>query len=788
MDPDTPFSTFQNEASAALVDVTKTAVGLAAEDLPFHRSFDSALASSLDRCNTTILGLVNSLLRNATAGTDLDTPKLEDVEDIETNWKDVIEVVDFLLERADTCLDEYTGAIKQKNPEVGPNARPDDSHRRKTTKPGAANMFKNRNLAKPQLGFKTKINNHDNSAWKPILKSKPHAIIPLDDSLRPFMDDKLQMQYNHPYKTEIESLTYPKTLYEHKPKVDYLPFESTKAIYVDSEGSLAEMLKDLKQAKEIAIDLEHHSDRSYVGFVCLMQISTREKDWIVDTLKLREELQCLNEVFADPKKVKVFHGAYMDIVWLQRDFGLYVVGLFDTYEAARSLGFASKSLAFLLKKYVDFDADKQYQLADWRIRPLPEEMLDYARSDTHFLLYCYDKVRNELITRSTPDVDLIGEVLFNSKETSLRRYEREAYDPVDGSGQFGWSLMLKRNPAMFTPEQLAVFKAIHQFRDKVARDEDDSHHYVMPKHHIYNLARLMPENVPGILSACAPVSPHIRVRINDIISIIRAAREGAQAEMLKALPASEAAEMRQVEAPIAAITKPKETMNVFETAINGTSRTDQSSFWGGAVGSSKWAEDATKLGKALADVRLAVPLPQLTTAIFINPNDPTTVAVQPQEPGSRAEHEFIRHRPRREEEDDIIVVKQVGGGRKRKRDKKNVDETPKTRGADDDPTPQAIDEDVIVAAEPLGQSEKERKKPKKKKTKDTTEGSASTSKEQTPFQAFDYTNAPPVLKGGDRKEERSSKAFNPYKPSVSGPKGGKRGRREKDGRSMTFKR
>lgn len=58
----------------------------------------------------------------------------------------------------------------------------------------------------------------------------------------------------------------------------------------------------------------------------------------------------------------------MDIIWLQRDLNLYVVGLFDTYEAARSLGFTGHSLAFLLKKYIDFDADKSYQLADWRVR------------------------------------------------------------------------------------------------------------------------------------------------------------------------------------------------------------------------------------------------------------------------------------------------------------------------------------------------------------------------------------------------------------------------------------
>jgi exosome complex exonuclease RRP6 len=75
---------------------------------------------------------------------------------------------------------------------------------------------------------------------------------------------------------------------------------------VDSEEGVLEMLNELKNATEIAVDLEHHDTRSYVGLVSLMQISTRNKDWIVDTLKpWRQNLQVLNEVFADPKIVKV---------------------------------------------------------------------------------------------------------------------------------------------------------------------------------------------------------------------------------------------------------------------------------------------------------------------------------------------------------------------------------------------------------------------------------------------------------------------------------------------------
>jgi exosome complex exonuclease RRP6 len=76
--------------------------------------------------------------------------------------------------------------------------------------------------------------------------------------------------------------------------------------------------------------------------------------------------------------VKVLHGSNYDIDWLQKDLGIYVVNLFDTGEAARVLGLQQKGLGYLLKKYCAVDANKEYQLADWRQRPIPELMLKYA--------------------------------------------------------------------------------------------------------------------------------------------------------------------------------------------------------------------------------------------------------------------------------------------------------------------------------------------------------------------------------------------------------------------------
>ncbi|KAJ1621025.1 ribonuclease H-like domain-containing protein, partial [Pavlovales sp. CCMP2436] len=129
---------------------------------------------------------------------------------------------------------------------------------------------------------------------------------------------------------------------------------------------------------------------------CLLQISTRQRDFLVDTLELRGALGALNEVLTDPSVTKVLHGADSDIIWLQRDLGLYLVGLFDTGQAARVLGLPSAGLAYVLRHFCGVHADKKLQLADWRQRPLTDDMAAYARADTHYLLYVHDRLKAEL--------------------------------------------------------------------------------------------------------------------------------------------------------------------------------------------------------------------------------------------------------------------------------------------------------------------------------------------------------------------------------------------------------
>jgi hypothetical protein len=50
---------------------------------------------------------------------------------------------------------------------------------------------------KPQLAFKNKPDNTTTAPWKPILTSKPHGTISLEQSLGTFTDDLGYQQYDY---------------------------------------------------------------------------------------------------------------------------------------------------------------------------------------------------------------------------------------------------------------------------------------------------------------------------------------------------------------------------------------------------------------------------------------------------------------------------------------------------------------------------------------------------------------------------------------------------------------
>ena len=61
------------------------------------------------------------------------------------------------------------------------------------------------------------------------------------------------------------------------------------------------------------------------------------------------------------------------------------------------------------------------------LRPIPDDMIKYAREDTYYLLYIYDRMRNELIRRGNQQLNLLHSVLNRSRDICLKKYEKQLF-------------------------------------------------------------------------------------------------------------------------------------------------------------------------------------------------------------------------------------------------------------------------------------------------------------------------------------------------------------------------
>jgi exosome complex exonuclease RRP6 len=361
--------------------------------------------------------------------------------------------------------------------------------------------------------------------------------------------------------------------------------------------------------------------RSFQGFTCLIQISTRSEDWLVDALALRSRIgPALAPLLADPTVVKVLHGADHDVTWLQvgwaawggrmhvrlharlhapllwipmtpsyctpptprpphpshkpqRDFGLYIINLFDTGQAARVLGYPSASLAHLLARTAAFAADKRFQLADWRARPLSDDMRRYARCDTHYLLHAHDCLKAELRAAdragarvpstyavalprhampSAAAADqqqqqpvagpLLATVLERSRLICAKTYEKEPLTPASAADALErWRVY------GLSPVQTAVFSALYAWRDAAARALDESTGYVLPRGQLCDLARAMPRTAVEARRALGPHgAPVALARAGELAEAAVRARQQVEAAAAAAAQQQQAASAAQV--------------------------------------------------------------------------------------------------------------------------------------------------------------------------------------------------------------------------------------------------
>lgn len=281
---------------------------------------------------------------------------------------------------------------------------------------------------------------------------------------------------------------------------------------VDTAEALHSLIEEFRGIELVAIDTEMDCCYHYHDRVCLVQISSQDTDYLVDPLHL--DLSPLNEIFDAPNCTAIFHAGNNDVPHLRRDHNIVFNRIFDTYVAAELLNLPSKSLAGLIKLYFDIDLDKQYQRADWTIRPLPPEMDHYARYDTRFLIEL-----RELLLPKLEEANLLGVAERMCEGILKTRLQHKEFSPDN------WINV--KNVRNLNAASYSVLRSLYIWRDQLAREFDLAPYRIMSDYSLVRLADCAPETTEEVLNFFAK-SSHLEMMTKVSDSLLAAVRRGIE--------------------------------------------------------------------------------------------------------------------------------------------------------------------------------------------------------------------------------------------------------------------
>lgn len=229
--------------------------------------------------------------------------------------------------------------------------------------------------------------------------------------------------------------------------------KSASATYLDTDAAVSAWLTAAKGARRLALDTEGASFHRFVDRIYLLQLSTDSAHAVIDPLPIAPPA-LLGALIEDPKVEIVFHDADYDLRLLHQDYGWNVRNVFDTRVAAQLLGIKAFGLAALLEANFGIKLDKKHQRADWSMRPLTADMLDYAAQDTMHLLGLRDMLHERL--------EKTQRLAWAQEE--FERLERVRWPADDSANAF----LRVKGARDLTRRELAVFRELVLWRDATA--------------------------------------------------------------------------------------------------------------------------------------------------------------------------------------------------------------------------------------------------------------------------------------------------------------------------------
>ncbi|MGA8297413.1 MAG: HRDC domain-containing protein [Acidimicrobiales bacterium] len=278
--------------------------------------------------------------------------------------------------------------------------------------------------------------------------------------------------------------------------------------FIDRDADLEDLVDEVGDAIDYAIDTEFHRERTYFAQLALVQLAWNGGVAAIDPLAV--DLVPLKKILRG-QGTAVIHAADQDLEVLERSTGAVPARMFDTQLAARFLGMSSPSLVSLADKMLGIRLEKGDQLADWTRRPLRREQIQYAAHDVAHLIELKAAISDELSRR--------GRLEWAEEECAVL-LERARALPLPE--QAWWRL---RQARQFRGSARGVAQSVAAWRERRAQTIDRPVRYVLS-----DLA----------VAAIAHRPPHSRTDLEHVRNLdLRSLSQGIVAELLGAVAEGE---------------------------------------------------------------------------------------------------------------------------------------------------------------------------------------------------------------------------------------------------------
>jgi ribonuclease D len=213
----------------------------------------------------------------------------------------------------------------------------------------------------------------------------------------------------------------------------------------------------------------------------------------------------------------VLHDADYDLRLLHQDYGWRVTHLFDTRVAAQLLGIRAFGLAALLEQFFGLKLDKKHQRADWSMRPLTADMLDYAAHDTRHLLGLRDRLRDALEKK--------GRLHWAQEE--FQRAEGTKWDAELPDTSF----LRMKGARDLTRRELARLRELVRWRDGIAAELDRATFRVAGNEVLFDLVRTAPTTREGLFGVKGFPRGMSESRATEALQAIARGNDVAEADL-----------------------------------------------------------------------------------------------------------------------------------------------------------------------------------------------------------------------------------------------------------------